>query len=94
MNSDDDSRMESGEPVLNDETRWNEGVEEVPFLDGVEESAVRDELARALDEALAYAYEWQASSENPEAERIHRALTEIAERVGEPREDTDGDIED
>ncbi|HEX7041014.1 MAG TPA: hypothetical protein VF202_12905 [Trueperaceae bacterium] len=61
-----------------------------PHMRGVYEAmARRDEIARRVDELLVEVEEWAEEDGSDEAREILEALEDVADRLGEPPEDSD-----
>ena len=63
-----------------------EGVSETPIHASYEAIALRNDLARQLEGAVAAARAWARADEEPESAAIADALAELYDRVGEPTE--------
>lgn len=77
-------------PVPGDE-EWNEGVADRPFTAAYEQISVRDDLAERFEGLISAAHEWLLETDDPEAQGIYDDLVDLAERLGPPLDETDGD---
>ncbi len=85
-------KFDSDPPRLSDDDALDptgEGITETPFLPAFEAIALREELARGLEDLLPNAREWAHIDGSDEALAIAETLTEIAERLGEPVDSSD-----
>jgi hypothetical protein len=89
-------RSDRPDPQLPDEPRVHddeglypsgEGVSETPIHATYEPIALRNELARQLEDVVAAARAWARADDTTEALAIADALAEIYDRVGLPSED-------
>lgn len=89
-------RSDRPEPPVPDEPRLQddegldpsgEGVSETPIHATYEPIALRNELARQLENVIAAARAWAHAEDTTEALAIADALAEIYDRVGMPNED-------
>jgi hypothetical protein len=63
-----------------------EGLSETPIHPTYEAMAMRNDLARQLENVLAAARAWARADGTPEAQAIADVLAELYERVGAPTE--------
>lgn len=85
-------RLASDHPRLSDDDELDptgDGITETPFQPAFEASALREELARGLEDLLPGAREWAHIDGSDEALAIAAALAEIAERLGDPVDSSD-----
>ena len=89
-------RSDRPEPPVSDEPRVHddeglypsgEGVSETPIHATYESIALRNELARQLENVVAAARAWARAEDTTEARAIADALSEIYDRVGLPSEE-------
>jgi hypothetical protein len=63
-----------------------EGVSETPIHATYEAIALRNDLARQLEDVVVAARAWARADDEPESEAIAEALAELFDRIGEPLE--------
>ncbi len=83
------NKLASNAPRISDDDELDldgDGITETPFQPAFEAIALREELARGLEDLLPSAREWAQIDGSNEALAIAEALAEIYERVGEPLE--------
>lgn len=88
QDSDDDPSEEEQPRNHDDDDPWGDGIHDTPLTKRYEDVADRDELARRLEDIVADAYEWYQRSEEDDAQEIYETLVAVAERLGNPSEDT------
>jgi hypothetical protein len=92
--SDRPEPREPEEPRVHDDEGLypsGEGVSETPIHATYEAIALRNELARQLENVVAAARAWARADDTSESLAIADALAEIYDRVGEPTEsESDG----
>lgn len=71
-----------------DNDPWGDGIHDTPLTKRYEDMADRDELARRMEELVADAYDWMERAEDDDAHEIYDTLVDVAERLGNPPEDT------
>ena len=87
----DDTAEEPGDDAPrnhDDQDPWGDGVHETPLTQEYEGMAERADLARTLEDLAADAYDWAQRTEDADAQEIYETLADLAERVGNPPEDT------
>ncbi len=85
--SDDDPTQEAPRNH-DDDDPWGDGVEATSIAKRYEDMATRDDLAREVEELVATAYEWYSRSSDDDAQEIYETLLSVAERLGNPAEET------
>lgn len=85
---DDRSRLDvpDKEHIYGKDGRYpsGEGVSETPIQKDYEAIALRNDLARQLENVLAGARAWARADGEPESEAIAEAIAELYERIGTP----------
>lgn len=81
--------LESDTPLTHDDSRAMQGRPQDPLDQDHERIALRDDLARQLEDLIADARSWMEASEDPEAQGIVDDLTDIYERLNRPLDETD-----
>lgn len=81
--------LESDTPLTHDDSRAMQGRPQDPIGRTQERIALRDDLARQLEDLIADARSWLDESEDPEAQGIVDDLTDIYERLSAPLDATD-----
>ncbi|MFO8150238.1 MAG: hypothetical protein R6T93_08075 [Trueperaceae bacterium] len=83
----DDARVHDDEGLYPS----GEGVSETPIHATYESIALRNELARQLENVVAAGRAWARAEDTTEALAIADALAEIYDRVGMPSEESESD---
>jgi tryptophanyl-tRNA synthetase len=77
-------------PYLSDDPdAQRDGVHQTVLDSQRRNAALRDELARQLETLLEDTQDWLELTSDDDAEEIYNLMTDLYERLGEPREDTD-----
>jgi hypothetical protein len=71
-----------------DDDPFGDGVHDTPITRRYEDMADRDDLARRIEELVADAYDWVGRSDDDDARDIYDTLVDLAERIGNPPEET------
>ncbi len=73
----------------NDLNAGGSGLEDTPLRQPYEAIARRDEIARRVEELLIEVQEWANEDDSEESRDILDTVEDLAERLGEPPEDSD-----
>jgi hypothetical protein len=79
-------------PYMSDDDEFERDGTHTLLTDGNESQAMRDDIARRLEELLETTLEWSELSEDEDAQEIYEDLADLSERVRAPLEETDDEV--
>lgn len=79
-------------PYMSDDDEFERDGTHTLLTDGNEAQALRDDIARRLEDLVETALEWSELSEDEDAQDIYEDLADLYERVSAPLEETDDEI--